>query len=102
MKKVVKKVGVTALGSKMRGTEREKEARERWMKGHVVEFRAARFRMWGQQQHGADDAKPLVQWKKKGSHSEEGTGKGNYSLASTGVEEGTAGTQLAHLTELGG
>lgn len=31
-----------------------------------------------------------------------GGNRKNYSSASTGVEEGTAGTQLAHLTELGG
>lgn len=43
----------------------EREARERWMKGHVVKFRAAHLRVWGQQKHGAECAKALAQWEKK-------------------------------------
>ena len=37
--------GITAQGG---GGERE-----RWMKGRIMKFRAARFRVWGQQKHGA-------------------------------------------------
>lgn len=44
--------------------EGEKD-RERWMKGHVVEFRAAHLRVCSPQKHGADSAKALAPWKKK-------------------------------------
>jgi len=41
-----------------------REDRERRMKGHVVESRAAHLRVCGPQKHGADGAKALAQWKK--------------------------------------
>lgn len=44
--------------------EGEKD-RERWMKDHVVESRAAHLRVCGPQKHGADGAKALAQWKKR-------------------------------------
>lgn len=44
--------------------EGEKD-RERWMKGHVAEFRAAHLRVCSPQKHGADGAKALAPWKKK-------------------------------------
>ena len=43
--------------------EGEKE-RERRMKGHVVEFRAAHLRVCGPQKHSAGGAKALAQWQK--------------------------------------
>lgn len=43
--------------------EGEKE-RERRMKGHVAEFRAAHLRVCGPQKHGAGGAKALAQWQK--------------------------------------